>query len=263
MAATILRSSELEATILDDRQLVSLKHGDHEFMHRGGDPACTSDRAVWPHSEFLMGPIVGPPKDGVIEHAGERYSLDRHGFLRHATYRKLYANGYSAGFDFAYEGGTPFPSTTSDASFRFPHSFSIERHYSLLGRSLLLEFSLTNDSEVPMAFEIGWHPGFNAPDRQGSAYDVEVAGERLRFDQIAHNGGEVRKYNASEARFYSADRLVTVASNLPNLMVWRKANSSILGIEPVSDLPENEVHFRRGALYEPHCIYEFWVRLDL
>ena len=263
MERIILTSGNLEATILGNRQLVSLKDGDHEFMHRGGDPDYPDEVKIWPHSEFLMGPIVGPAKDGIVHLAGADYRLDRHGFLRHVTYTPMSHGRDTASFEFRYEAGRPIPSTTGSESFSFPYSFSIERHYTLLGNGLLLDFSVNNDTDIAMPFEIGWHPGFNAPDSQRD-HDIWVDDERLKFSEICRAGSEVRKYDACTSYFYSGSRKVSVGSNLPKKMTWRKPGSSIYGDEPVNHLPrEDQLHFVDGTLMEPRTMEDCWVRLTI
>jgi galactose mutarotase-like enzyme len=276
MGLIVLREGNIEAKILDNRQMVSLTKDGHEFMHRGGNPEFADERAIWPYSEFLMGPIVGPAADNEVEIGGKKYKLDRHGFLRHVTYDRMMPEGLSIGYQdggsaaaFAYKylAGTPVKSTTDNQVFSFPHSFSIERHYELDRLGILLTFSVTNDSDEDMPFEIGWHPGFKAPDREGR-FDLSINGERLKFADIGGAGSDVRLYSLDEtaraSRFYSGDRHVEVFTDLPDRIIWRKPGTSIYGDEPVRRLPRPDMkHFIDVPKIPARGLEEYFVRLDL
>ncbi len=153
-------------------QLQSLwdKQADREYLWNG-------DAAFWHNRSPLLFPVIGMMRDGTYLHQGKEYVMCRHGFARDYTFRLNYPSempnteqprgcGEASGQITLIHMGKEAALTLEDnADTRelYPFSFSLESHYRLEGRRLLVEWTVRNPGEESLYFAIGGHPGFFCP----------------------------------------------------------------------------------------------------
>lgn len=134
-------------------ELRSLMYNGAEYIWQAG--------AEWPRSAPLCCPWCGAVEGGAFEYSGVTYAAPRHGFVRDCEHALTARDAASLSFRFAVEGG--------DA--RWPWPFELTADYALDGRELSLTVTVTNTGAETMPLQLGFHPGFIAPE--GSAIRSE------------------------------------------------------------------------------------------
>ena len=122
---------------------------------------------------FLFGnPILFPPnriRNGKFSFNGREYSLpvnesSTSSFLHGELFKKSFSvksrTESSVTFSFSAESGEYLG---------FPHAFSIERSYSLVGDELVEAVSVTNDSALDMPLMLAFHSTYSLPLRKSSS----------------------------------------------------------------------------------------------
>lgn len=129
-------------------ELQSLRCRDTEYLWQG-DPEFWTGRAP------LLFPICGGLREDKYLLDGREYSLPKHGFARHRT--------------FAVEAQTADSATfilKSDEQSRavFPFDFELRVDYRLTGKSLAVDYRVTNLSGKTMYFSVGAHEAYACPE---------------------------------------------------------------------------------------------------
>lgn len=117
---------------------------DREYLWQG-------DPAIWSGRSPLLFPIVGRLKDDAYVHAGKRYTLEKHGFARHAVFEVAEASGTEAVFLLEAQAGERA---------EYPFAYRLTVRYALQGDTLAVTHAVENTGQAPMYFSIGAHPGF-------------------------------------------------------------------------------------------------------
>lgn len=118
----------------------------------------------WGGRAYNLFPICGRLTEGKYTYEGKTYEMNLHGFLRKST---LEATVLACDkIDFCLK---------SDDRTRAMYPFDFEYHicYTLVGKTVKTEISVTNRSDKVMPFSLGGHPGFNVPLGKGEGETFE------------------------------------------------------------------------------------------
>ena len=170
---------------------------------------------------------VGESKDSVINVAGTDYPMDRHGFARHQEFKLLESNSDSAVFELT---------STEETKNHFPFDFRLTVTFQLNGNSLQQSFDVENTGEGTLGFQLGGHPAFSVPYRDGERYnDYQVVfGEEqtLHRHLLSAGGlytGETRLFLDNEKSFDLSYQLfeedALVFKNITAKKVWIQKKS--------------------------------------
>lgn len=130
-----------------------------------------ADPDIWSSHAPNLFPIIGVLKNGEYWFDSEKYSLPKHGFVRHNKDIKLKEKGDSKiTFELLY---------SEETLKMYPFKFKFEISFTLEGKSLIISHKIRNLDEKIMYFSLGGHPAFNAPLYQGETYEDYY----LEFDQ--------------------------------------------------------------------------------
>lgn len=131
-------------------ELCSLIYEGAEYIWQAGKE--------WPRSAPVCCPWCGVVDGGKFEHGGRTYAAGRHGFVRDCVHGLVDRSEDGLTFQFAVEG------FQDD---RWPWPFALTAHYALKADTLALTYSISNAGTETMPLQLGFHPGFIAPE--GSA----------------------------------------------------------------------------------------------
>lgn len=146
-----LKKGDLTATINSlGAELTSLRRNGIEFLWQGNPD-------FWEGQSPLLFPNTGRVWDGRYRHNGTTYTIEPHGFARHMEFSEMMRSENSL---------TLALSSNAETKKVYPFDFFLFVEYTLDENGLEIGWSVKNDGEQPMYFQIGAHPAFNLP-----AYD--------------------------------------------------------------------------------------------
>ena len=137
----------------------------------GAEYIWQADPEIWSSHAPNLFPVIGVLKDGSYYYDSEKYSMPKHGFIRHNENIRLKEQT---------ENKLTFQLKYSEESFKiYPFKFQFEISFSLDKNILTVSHAIENLDEKPLYFSLGGHPAFNAPLFEGETYDDYY----LQFDQ--------------------------------------------------------------------------------
>ncbi|WP_017258954.1 aldose 1-epimerase family protein [Pedobacter arcticus] len=212
---------------------------------------------VWAFHAPNLFPVVGGLKDNTLNVDGKAFTLGRHGFARHVTYRRIESTPIQAIFAYRYDEETLKV---------YPYKFEFQVIYHLEEKSLRVSYKVINLDLGNIFFSVGGHPAFNVPFTEGEKFEdyyLEFStAEELHTHQSGSDGllsGKTNLVTTEQKRLaLSRDlfvndalvfkniqsRAVTLKSNksdkqikvsYPNfnyLGIWTKGDAPFLCIEP-------------------------------
>ena len=114
----------------------------------------------------ILFPICGNLPDNTYTYQGQQYTLKQHGFARNLPWSVT-------------EQGTDGPlsltivlSSNDETRAVYPFDFQVAFTYKLQGNTLDIQQRYTNHSQEPMPFSAGFHPYFNAPDKNQLQFEI-------------------------------------------------------------------------------------------
>ncbi|MBI1289370.1 MAG: aldose 1-epimerase family protein [Flavobacteriales bacterium] len=178
--------------------------------------------AFWPRHAPILFPTVGESKDGKINVAGTDYPMGRHGFARFSEFEVVEQTESKAVFELR---------SNEDTRKHYPFEFIFRVGYELDGARLVQSFEVENSDGNDIGFQVGGHPAFAVPFRNGEKYDdYEIrfdAPQTLERHLLTEKGlysGEKRKFLDNENSFglfyelFNEDALVF--RHIPSKRVW-------------------------------------------
>lgn len=121
------------------------------------------DAKYWGGRSPILFPIVGGMWDGKCGYAGRELKIEKHGFVRKATWSVAAQTADSVTYAYTPEAELE----------EYPFPCRVEVKYSLDENKVAMHFKVVNLGTDTMYFQIGGHPGFQLPD---FAEDREVVG---------------------------------------------------------------------------------------
>lgn len=144
-----LRNGNTAAKIKDKgAELVSFSIDGRELMWCG-------DEKYWGKTSPFLFPMIGNLRNGKTLIDGKEYSITKHGFARDNVFTTEKLSDNKAVFTF---------SSNEETKKSFPFDFKIQLSYTLSEGKLIIDYSVTNESDNAMPYCIGAHPAFSCPD---------------------------------------------------------------------------------------------------
>lgn len=147
---TILKNDNFEATINSHgAELKSLKN-----TNNGTEYIWNGNAEYWTGSSPVLFPIVGKVFNNEIHVDGKAYPLENHGFCRKGEFELIESNDTIAIFQYKY----------NDESLKmYPFKFILELKYTLKDNGIQIDYTVYNNDNKVLPFQLGTHPAFNCP----------------------------------------------------------------------------------------------------
>ena len=113
------------------------------------------DPKIWNDSCPILFPICGALKGGKYTFGGKEYTLQKHGFAISTIFEIESASDEKVVF---------FNKSDDVTKEHFPFDYEFRVIYTLNGKSLEVEYRITNKSDCTMYFSIGSHEGYYTPE---------------------------------------------------------------------------------------------------
>ncbi len=129
-------------------QLKSVFHNGTEYMW-GADPL------VWPSTAPIMFPICGGLKDDSYFYNGKKYPMIKHGFCRMYVFEVESAEETKA---------VLLLKSNEETKKSYPFDFEFRVFFELEGKTVKINYQVTNTGADTMFFNVGSHEGFATPE---------------------------------------------------------------------------------------------------
>lgn len=130
---------------------------------------------VWGGYAPNLFPIIGALKDGEYIYENRKYSLPKHGFIRHNTDVRLHQETDNS-LTFIY-------SSNVYSLKNYPFKFEFYMTYTLVDNQIRVNHTVKNCDVKTIYFSIGGHPAFKCPVYQDEVYEDYI----LEFDHIENS----------------------------------------------------------------------------
>ncbi|MCX2678716.1 aldose 1-epimerase family protein [Galbibacter sp. EGI 63066] len=137
-----------------------------------------ADPDVWGSHAPVLFPIIGALKKNKFYYQGKKYSVPKHGFIRHN--KNLIVTDHkesSITFQYKYD-----KKTLKD----YPFEFEFNLTFSLDNNSLNVNHEIINHGANPMFFSLGGHPAFKCPLQENENYNDYFLKFEKKEDSIRH-----------------------------------------------------------------------------
>jgi galactose mutarotase-like enzyme len=210
-----------------------------------------ADAAVWGRTAPILFPAVGKMHGDGFIHAGERYPMAKHGFVRDAEFiADVLKEDYLV---LSY-------SPDENVKKCYPFDFEFTAKFALDGSALVFAYEVENKGKKPMYFSLGAHPGFNISFGDKVVFESEESLTALYFNEAdrpnpdaapvtleKENTIEITEdffekgslcfppVNSESVSLVSADGeeyLHMHFGKVPHLWLWAKAGAPYICIEP-------------------------------
>lgn len=157
------------------------------------------DPKYWRRSSPFLFPIVGALRDHTTIIRGKSYEIMQHGFLRDQEFELLNLATDEVAFVVTYDEATLA---------RYPFKYKVIIAYGFRFESLNVSISVVNESDEIIPFNLGAHPAFNCPLKDGEEFTDYVVrfehhetfnspavtkGGLLDFTQTSYSGTWLRR----------------------------------------------------------------------
>ncbi len=226
--ATRFRIGNREVFYMDDETL-----NDPSKNVRGGNP--------------ILFPSPGKLTDDAWSKDGQGGAMKQHGFARTMPWdTSLTSTGESASVTLRL-------TATDETLAVFPWQFVLDVTYSLKGNKLRIETRVTNESDTPMPFALGFHPYFAVPQTEKPGTRVETAATAA-YDNVAKKQVHITRFQLAlpevdlrllnhgsgrSALQWADDRVTVEASKeFKTWVVWTIAGKDFVCLEPWTSPPD-------------------------
>ncbi len=120
----------------------------------GYDYMWSGDSTYWSGRSPVLFPIIGSLNGGQIKVADKSYSMGNHGFARKSEFECVSSSQKEAVFRL---------SESEETLKQYPFKFTLELKCCLTTSGVQINYSVINDDEIIMPFQIGTHAAFNCP----------------------------------------------------------------------------------------------------
>jgi galactose mutarotase-like enzyme len=226
-------------------ELCSLKNASNKEYIWNGNPE------FWGKHSPVLFPIVGTLKNNTYLYDDLEYQLSRHGFAREMEFELIEKQENSATFSLV---------SSLDTQKKYPFDFELQLIYTLVNKTLKIEYKVFNKGESKMPFSIGAHPAFDLPSNFENYNLVFENDDNLNYylleDGLISNSTNPLPLNQNELqlnyKLFENDALVfknitsksvTILdksqpflkvsySDFPDLGIWTPPNAPFICIEP-------------------------------
>lgn len=226
-------------------ELTSLKDKDGKEYIWEGNPD------YWGKHSPVLFPIVGTLKNDTYTFNGKKYQMGRHGFARDREFTVVQQEENAITFRLDYD----------DATLQlYPFPFLLDITYTLAGKTLNINFSVTNTGNDIMPFSIGAHPAFALPGdfedysltfqeteplishrledgllgNSTSILPSENKNLDLKYEIFKDDALIFKSLHSKEIRINNKNRpfIKVLFYDFPHLGIWTKPGAPFLCIEP-------------------------------
>ncbi len=148
--------SEKDTYVLENEQMkIEIETAGAQLksiMKDGKELMWQRDEQYWAKSSPVLFPFIGKLKDDQYIVGDQIYAMKQHGFLRERIF--TVKEQFNDSIEFEY---------TSDlADFdRYPFDFTVTIKYELVENQVRTEYTVKNNTNIQMPYQIGAHPAFN------------------------------------------------------------------------------------------------------
>lgn len=141
-------------------QITSIQSRDGlEYLWQG-------DKTYWSGQAPVLFPIVGSIRDKKAVIGGNKTCcMERHGVVRKLEFDMVELTDHSISFSI---------SSSTETLERYPYCFQLIIQYILLPNGVEVKYTVVNQNDENMPFQIGGHPGFNCPLSEGERFEDYV-----------------------------------------------------------------------------------------
>lgn len=232
-------------------ELKSLKYNDSEYIWEG-------KKEVWAGSCPLLFPICGGLKNDKYVLNGKEYTLQKHGYARFKTFE----------IENKTDDSVVFLHKSDDETKKcFPFEYELRIIYTLVEKTIKIDYSVINKTDDTMYFSIGSHEGYYTPEGIED-YDVlfpqnETLNSNVLYGNLLSNqqlpilkdSNVLPLYD----KYFTIDALVfkdlkSKSATLRNrktgralrvdfpqddyFLLWHKPNSPYICLEPWAGIPD-------------------------
>ncbi len=223
----------------------------------GKDYMWTGDKAFWTGKSPVLFPIIGSLNGGRIKSDGKEYAMANHGFARRSLFKLIEESKNTLTYELTENNVTLA---------QYPYHFSLQLKYSLINSGVEITYTIKNNSDKVMPFQIGTHPAFMCPmgdtnqiedwylelEKKETLKTIGLRDNLLLEDHLTTIIEEDNILPLKEEDFYEAafvfkdvdSSYVTLKSDktdekvkvtfegLPDLAIWQPKKAPFLCIEP-------------------------------
>ncbi|MEP0917940.1 aldose epimerase [Leptolyngbya sp. DQ-M1] len=199
----------------------------------------------------ILFPICGNLPNNAYSYKGQSYNLKQHGFARDLPWEVMEQNTEA---ELSFTIGL---SSTPQTREHYPFDFRLVFTYRLQGQTLLIEQQISNLSDEPMPFSIGFHPYFLAPEKHQLRFDIpanDALDQRTQAhhpffntfdfaqDEIDWAFLQISRQVSNVADLSRHTRItLTAADEFPLLVFWTLKGKDFYCLEPWS-APRNALN---------------------
>lgn len=162
-----------------------------------------ADPRYWNRVSPVLFPIVGVLKEGYYLYEGEKYFLNRHGFLRDQMFSLVSQS--EEHLCFAFE-------SNQESYQHYPFHFRVEIEYVLRMRSVEVIWRVMNQDDKEMHYSIGAHPAFRLDESfpYRFTFPIDQKAQRIFLkDGLVHRQEDVTLDSIDiQAELFKGDALI-------------------------------------------------------
>lgn len=220
----------------------------------GRDWLWNGDAAWWTGRSPILFPIVGKAPSDTLAISGQTYPMAQHGIARRLEFSLVESTATSCRHELV---------STPETRKAYPFDFRLTLEHALDGNRLSVTAEVSNTSDTPLPFGIGFHPAFLWPlpgaqakphhvtlDNGAEPLVIQLEGGligrtldispftagRLDLDHsLFENDALIFPEGAGNGLIFAADggpALHFTFDNLPNIALWQKPGAPFLCVEP-------------------------------
>jgi len=235
----VIQNQHLTAKIFSKgAELFSLQdnHSSREYMWEGNPD-------FWGKHAPVLFPIVGTLKGNQYQHKNKSYSLSRHGFARDLDFEVIETKANAVVFSLKANEKTKS---------NYPFDFELQICYTLVEKSLNIDYKISNKTAERMPFSIGGHPAFALPESFPS-YSLE-------FEKIEELNSFVLEndlLSSTTINIPLSDKTLPLSYSLfeKDALIFKKLNSKKITI-----LEENKPIL--SFYYEDFTNFGIWTKMN-
>lgn len=147
-------------TLQNDRLQIAVKTKGAELtsiqsIHDSLEYLWQGDASIWAGQAPILFPIVGGLKDNTYYFEGQKYTMPRHGFIRHNEHIEL-KHSSDTQLTFTLKSS---PETKK----MYPFEFEFDICYELIDNLIIVKHTVINTDIKSLYFSLGGHPAFKYP----------------------------------------------------------------------------------------------------
>lgn len=182
-----------------------------------------ADASIWGRHAPILFPFVGQVKEGKYLFEGKEYHISQHGFARDMQFEVASQTNNSISYRITHN---------NDTLSKYPFMFQLDVTYTLVGKSLDIQYNVTNSDTKTIWFSIGAHPGFNcpfSPKESFNDYYLELNSEETSARLEIENG----LLSGKQSTFFNKESKIALEHNLfkQDAIIFEELNSSEICIK--------------------------------